>query len=250
MTWCPALDGSYANLSPERAAGLNAEGYKLWVQCAWTAAEAPSTRVTNLRNAYNAGMAIAIYISLSSAQSGAYHFAKGIEGIPADLWDALKFIAIDVELPGIRYRDIKEALEQCRAWGKKPVVYTNYNSWRNHVEPSNPPAPRWDDGVAELWNAFWDVNPDVDFPSLPFGDWTPDEVLMEQWSGGTSISDVFVDQNTVNAEKLGLLTPPVEEPAQPQPAPTGEEFPSIQVDMPITQDAARAALELLKEYIG
>jgi hypothetical protein len=230
-TWVFGVDASFEELTLEEAQRLKGAGVKLFVQCLWTGNTAPPHRITNLRNASLAGIAIAGYISLNGFQGGVYHFDAGTSDVPEDLWGELKFIACDVELPNILHSDIVKMLDMVRAYGKKPVVYTNWNSWHNHVIPFNPPAPRWDDGPAELWNAYWDNNPDLDFPSLPFGDWTVDEVVMEQWSGGTLVEGQFVDQNTVNADKLGLL--------EPSPIP----------ELP-TQDEARAALEVLRRFVG
>src|SRR3990167_3108193 len=101
------------------------------------------------------------------------------------------------------------------ALGARPIIYTSYNAWTTLVIPKNPPRPP---GVP-LWNAWWDGDPDFDFPSRPFGAWLPAEVIGEQWSGGTTVCGTFVDRNEFVD---GLVLPPsAGEPLPPSPAPCG-----------------------------
>lgn len=199
-----AVDCSFDELTDQEAVNLKAAGVELFIQCLWTGADLPPPRVINLRRASNAGLAIAAYASLSaSAYTGAFHMISARNGVPNDLWDLLTFCAVDVELPGIRLAAIEGALASVKQLGqnkKYEVVYSSWNAWVNYVVPRN------DTTIAGrgvyLWNANWDQQPDIDFPSLPFGGWTLQQVIGEQWSGGTLVNGQFADQNTFVKELL------------------------------------------------
>ncbi len=190
-----AVDASFDQLTVNEANCLKRASWPVYIQCLWTAAEQPGVRVVSLRTAMNAGLLVAGYISLNANSSGSWHVAQGRAGIPDDIWDALDFVAIDVELRGITISNIREAVIDVEALGKKAVIYTSWNAWNNYVIPSNSSALS-ERGVP-LWNALWDKNPDFDFPTLRYGGWGDDQVFMEQWSGGTDVCGQFVDRNTI-----------------------------------------------------
>lgn len=188
-----AVDASYDQLTVTEAQCLNRSSWPLYVQCLWTAIEQPPARVESLRTAKNAGLDIAGYISLNNSGSGANHVMSGKAGVPDDLWDAMEFVAVDVELRGITEQQILRAVEAVESLGQKVVIYTSWNAWNNLVAPGNPTSLKH----IPLWNALWDRNPDFDFPTLRYGGWVDSMVFMEQWSGGTDVCGQFVDRNTV-----------------------------------------------------
>ena len=216
MTEAFGVDASFTNATLNRLLLLKGRSVDLFVQCLWTGAQQPSVRVTNLRNAISAGLPVAGYISLNAQNDGRWHMESGRAGIPDDIWDQLKFIAVDVELPGIQLQNVVSAVGWAISKNKQPIIYTSYNAWRNYVAPGN--SSQLAQANIPLWNAYWDDHPDVDFPSLQYGGWRPDQVWIEQWSGGTDLEGLYVDRNTFVKEKvLPAPAPPPTTPAEAYP---------------------------------
>ena len=209
-----AVDASFDQLTVEEANCLNQSSWPVYVQCLWTAIAQPPPRVISLRTAKNAGLLIAGYISLNSSGDGANHVAAARAGIPDDLWGAMDFVAIDVELYGIREAQVMTALKAVEDMGKKTTVYTSWHSWNDLVIPNNPAGPAR--AGYSLWNAIWDLNPAFDFPTIRFGGWKDSDVFMEQWSGGTRVCNQFVDRNTIQNPELvyGVTHDDIVQPAQ------------------------------------
>jgi hypothetical protein len=202
-----AVDSSYDQLTLEEAQCLKDSDWPLFIQCLlalpMTGPEQPQWRIPSLRNAQAAHLPIAGYIAIGSSRPGEEYVNLARQGIPDDLWDALKFVAIDVEVPAIDAREVVNAIGEVESFGQNPIIYTSHNIWTNYVTPSNSFALS-SLGIP-LWNAYWDGDTDVDFARLPFGGWTPEQVALEQWSGGTNICGQFVDRNTiVHPELIGL----------------------------------------------
>lgn len=214
--WVYGVDASYDHLSLGEARLLRRAGVKVFVQCLWTGLEQPPNRTLNLRNALLGGIPVlAGYISISAnGQPGSWHVIHGRAGLPNDLWERLSRVPVDVELPGLTFAGVADALEEVSALGKPKDVYTNFNTWASILH--NPDRP---DGVG-LWNAYWDGDPDVDFSRLPFGSWSPDEVWGEQWSGGAHVEGVYIDRNTFRAAAFPELAPAPDEPAPAEDRPS------------------------------
>ena len=206
MTYGFAVDASYSVATAGRIGYLKDQGVELFIQCLWTGAEQPSPRVTNLRMARDMGLPIAGYISLNARSLGAWHMNNGRTGVPDDLWRALAFVAVDVELPDIKAEQVLSAVDWVHDHGKRAIIYTSWNAWVNLTVPSNSSLLKH----VPLWNAYWDGDPDVDFPSLRYGGWRDEDVWIEQWSGGVDM-EMFVDRNTFVKEKLLMPQPPDEE---------------------------------------
>lgn len=215
MSTLYGVDSSFDPLTLQEAQRLRAANVECYWQCLWTATQQPEPRVISLRNADAARLYLGAYISLNSSKPGPWHIDQGRAGVPDDIWQRLLFVAVDVELQGIRVEEIMKAVDRVITLGQRPTLYTSWNAWRNYIIPSNSPllAQR---GVL-LNNANWDGAPDIDFPSLPFGTWTIKQVLSEQWSGGTMVEGQFVDRNTFVRELLlpQPPPPPVPTPANP-----------------------------------
>ena len=194
------VDASFDPLTRTEAECLQTAGTPLYVQCLRTDAVIPAARIPSLCNAINAGLPVAGYITLNKFHAGSFHIREGRAGVPDDIWKKLLFVAVDVELRGITIDQITDAVNEVEKLGQRAIIYTNKNSWLNYVIPSNSItlAKR---GIL-LWNALWDLHPDIDFPRLPFGGWSPDQVIGEQWSGGTMVCKQFVDRNTFVKELL------------------------------------------------
>lgn len=209
-----AVDSSFDKLTPEEVQRLKAAGVELFIQALWTGNRQPAVRVENLRVADDGGLAIAGYISLTSSFSGEWHMVQGRTGVPNDLWNGMRFVAPDVELPGIRVGEILAAAYWVASQHAGHIpIYTNYNSWTTKVILRN--SHRLADAGFGLWNAYWDKAPDIDYPSLRFGGWEDDQVVGEQWSGGTYVGGQFVDRNTFKREFVFPKEEPMSEPVNP-----------------------------------
>jgi hypothetical protein len=93
---------------------------------------------------------------------------------------------------------VLEGVDAMRAAGLPPVIYTNYGNWVGVL--GNPCRPV---GVY-LWNAYWKFNPDdpsLAFGHLPYGCWTEDEVVLEQFTGGSQVGLVYADRNIVRLDE-------------------------------------------------
>jgi len=124
----------------------------------------------------------------------------GRSGIPEDLWAAMCRVPIDIELPGIKEVAVREAIEAAYTAGKMRTIYTSYNAWANYL---GNPASFTD---CDLINAFWDGDPtDKDFLNYPYGGWNPDQVIGEQYTGGTNVQGVYADQDVYFITRERLL---------------------------------------------
>lgn len=171
----------------------------IWSPCS-VAPKLTAYAPDSLRNAQAAGLTPAGYFLLSPHETGRAAVDRVYASTPSDVWDAMVFVAVDFEVPSvcypayaIPYSTIVSALDRLEELGKPRVLYTSCNEWRNHLVPSNPAKPRdtW------LWNASWDGDARVNYERCPFGGWTIDEVLLEQYTGGTPLAGVYVDNNNI-----------------------------------------------------
>jgi hypothetical protein len=216
VTLVYGVDSSFDLLSPQEARRLVDAGVRVFAQCLWTGEQAPSVRVESLRNAQAVGLILIGYIAVSPGRIGRQHVDIARDGIPDDLWAALVKTPIDVELEGLNYQThVIQAHDRAAELGKAWDTYTSYYFWENVLHF---PARRPGTG---LWNALWDLNPDIDFPSLRYGSWQDHEVWGEQWSGGADVGGQWADQNTFVLEALqtGAPSPPPPAPQPPSPRP-------------------------------
>jgi len=210
--WIPGVDGSYTRLTAQAAADLRAAGELVWWQCLWTGAEQPANRIENLRIAIAAGLIPMGYISVTGNHDGAWHVQQGRAGVPDDLWAQLVLVVVDVELPGIPWCTVRQAVDLLAALeygAKRRAIYTSYHAW---VDLMGNPTTFTD---CLLINALWDQDPDIDFAGLPYGGWTLAQLVGEQFNGGTEIGGVYVDLDMFNRHLLLEETMPIPLPANP-----------------------------------
>ena len=152
------LQGIYAsfdNLTPAIAEALWRDGYRVFSQQLWTAAEQPANRVTNMRTALQRGFTLVGPIAINGSTPGDIHVNKAREGVPDDIWNALALVPIDVELEGIPNQQIRGAVERCVGLGKRRSLYYSVHTW---IDNQGDPAGFRDcltyvaryDGVASL----------------------------------------------------------------------------------------------------
>ena len=168
------VDFSFDRLTPALIATMKAAGVRGGIQCLWTGAGYPAYRVENLRTAQQNGFPMAAYYSVASAMSGSLHAWAARKDVPSDLWDALKFVAVGVELPGLSMSShIENALAANLGYGKGPIIYTSLEKWVNLLHFTTHPANAW------LWNAYGDKDPDIDFSG--YAGWTKADLAGEQF---------------------------------------------------------------------
>lgn len=174
----------------------------------------------SLKNVQTAGIDSAGYFLVSPHESGRQAVDRAMASVPREVWDKLEFVAVDFEVPtecypqfAVPYETIVDAsnrlieLGKCVQWYDgtcRSVIYTSCGEWTSRLDNGTRPKPP----NSLLWNASWDGNPDIDYARCQFGGYTVDEVLIEQYNGGTMIAGVHVDSNTYVVREL---------PAPPEP---------------------------------
>jgi hypothetical protein len=198
------IDTSFDDVSLEEARRIREAGFEVAWQCLWTGAQQPPPRVTNLRNYMNAGMIVMGYASLpQNATDGVRHMDAGRAGVPDDIWAALVRVAVDVELTGIMQAAIRQAIDRLVAVGKSlKTIYTSWNVWVNYL--GNPTT--FTD--CDLINAWWDEDEDRDFDHHPYGGWTPEQVIAEQYTGGSDVLGVYADKDVFYVTRERLIGQP------------------------------------------
>ena len=145
----------------------------------------------DLRLARAAGRYTATYTVLDSPQgttaAGAVQKARQVCG---DEWEHLSFVAVDCEVDGITIPEIATALAEVERMAQRPIIYTAHWWWVGHF--GNPDNFK----DVPLWNAYYDQDPDFDFARLPYGGWTIDDVVGEQYTGTTTFAGVEMDRNS------------------------------------------------------
>ena len=117
-------------------------------------------------------------------------------------WDQLAFAAIDCELDGITESQIFGMETAIKAAGLRPVIYTARWWWRDHF--ANSEAFKH----LPLWSAYYDGDKDVDYASAPYGGWTLDNLIGEQYAGSIELAGVTVDRNSFRRD---FVLPPEED---------------------------------------
>lgn len=193
------IDTSYDDVTLAEARHVREAGFEVGWQCLWTGGEQPPHRVTNLRNYQQAGMILMGYASLpTNATAGAHHVEMARAGVPDDLWTAMCRVVTDVELPGITCTAIRQMLEGFAGLGKPlRTIYTSLSKWQAIGNPL-------EFGDTDLINASWDSDEDMDFEHHPYGPWTVDKVIAEQYTGGSDVLGVYADKDAfyVSRERL------------------------------------------------
>ena len=217
MATVQGVDSSYDLLTPTKAACLERDGIRIYVQALTALPRSgihqPLNRITNLGNAHRGGLQTAGYLLIGPGMTGRQAVAEARRGIPIEVWKRLKFVAVDVEVDGIHVNDVLAALQEVERLGRTAVIYTSWNSWNTMIRPRN--STFIANRGYRLWNALWNNSPNIDFSSLPFGGWTRESVIGEQWSGGTVICNQSVDRNTF--EEYVLLPQEEVVPIVPEP---------------------------------
>lgn len=196
MTVIKGVDASFDELTDKKARDLRAAGYEVYAQCLWTGSQRPLVALGNLLVAIEHGFIPVGYISLSAGHPGPWHVEQGRTTVDTDTWDKLALVSIDVELQGIANTDIRRAVDRVVEMGKRRCIYTSYHCWTDF---QGDPQTFTD---CLLWNALWDLDEDFDFPSLPYGGWTMEHVVGEQYTGGHDVHGLNADEDVWIKELL------------------------------------------------
>jgi hypothetical protein len=190
------IDLSFSSCSLAQARALLNSGdppYRIAVQNLWTGASRPGVREANLRNLKAAGFIIAGYTVVNASQ-GANCVNIARDGIPADLWNDLACLFIDVEVDGTQKHHVDAAVDRADSMGKGRCVYTAHWFWHGRMgNPAKPPNTM-------LWNAFYDDAGDIDFPRAPYCGWTVPELCGEQYTNSHLEHGVEIDSNTFDLD--------------------------------------------------
>ncbi len=185
-----ALDVSYGaeDITPEWCEKRIAEGYTHLGVNLWAGIDPMPHANRALRHWRGAGGKTIGYFALNSHRNGIDH-AEMARGSAGGEWQHLEYVAVDCEVDGITVRQIQEAVDAVVALGGKPIIYTAYWWWK--LQFGDPQ----DFKHLPLWNAIYDGDPDLDFSNYPYGGWTTNSVIMEQYQGTTDLDGVAVDLN-------------------------------------------------------
>ena len=204
MRWCLALDASFSRIERWEFEQLKAldfyglGGPKVFIQDVWTGLSTPAPAYENLWGASAAGYAIGPY-TVVNMRPGAFAAQKA-EQVCAGLWPLVSKVAIDVEVSTTE-PIIYDACLETERLGKEPYIYSGFGSWRKALG-SNVVSPRlhkW-----RIWNSYYDYDPDIDFWRYPWGGFSLEDLIGEQFQGTTTILGKEFDLSIVDADFFGV----------------------------------------------
>ena len=192
--WIEGIDISKYQGAVDQATwrALNDLGQAVAIVGGWHGIDANPHCEGNLLRAKSAGMVTATYTALNSLNG--FTAVQNARDACGSAWDDVAFVAIDCEINGITATTIRQAITQCDDFGKQSCIYTAYWWWHDHFGNST------EFTHMPLWNAYYDGSPDVDFGRLPYGGWTKNQVVMEQFTGSSQLAGITVDRNTILAD--------------------------------------------------
>jgi len=182
-----------------------AEGWRLATPGSWHGNSTNPYVRDQMGFAQDAGMMLATYIALSSLHSGDEQVAEARYAC-GDFWhwNTLEFVALDMELPGLRPQHLTDALVEI-GLGLMPVCYTGYWWWEPWIKAQHnayvvPHA--WSNLPA--WVAYYDGYPklrcsvDTALPALTgLG-----PIIGKQYAGSVMLDGTCVDLNVFGASFL------------------------------------------------
>ncbi|MDD1678718.1 MAG: hypothetical protein LUO93_05990 [Methanomicrobiales archaeon] len=165
-------------------------GYDVVVVGLWHGASVNPYANRQAHAAFEAGLHVAAYVFLAtwSGKNGANQVYSGLEPLDPDVRDSLNFVAIDCEADSDAEM-INGAIGMVNVFKLRPVIYTAKWWWE---------GKGLDFSQFPLWDAYYDEDSDVDFPSHLYGGWT--KVIGEQWQGTTDLFGINVDLNWFDDE--------------------------------------------------
>lgn len=198
--WAPGFDTAFSRVSRPWCRARYNEGYRVGVQNLWTGGYGNNDRIRevaapNLSDFLEEGFLIAGYANANPW----YPPANCLDEIilnAGGMWDSLRIVAEDVEIPGVVEGDIRDLCDALESQGKRVPFYTAAWFFKDFL--GNPQWPWLREH--KIWEAFYDGDPDIDFLNRRFGPWELDDVIGEQYLGTTLIDGVDVDLNVFNLD--------------------------------------------------
>jgi len=155
---------------------------------------------TNLERAKRSGFILATYAVVWPGMTGEFVIdtAKDVCG---SFWGELAFVGVDCEVDGIASA-VRPAVERVKALKQRPVIYTGRWWWVDHNGNSSALKD------VPLWSASYDNDPDIDFQKAPYGGWTLEKLMGEQYAGTVVLEGQTVDRNSFRKQFVEVADMP------------------------------------------
>ena len=206
-----AVDISEHRLTKSNIQTLKVLGYEMLIQCLWTGGFERNARINlvaepNMELAATEGLAIAGYSNASpwfESERSLTHTMLNA----GQMWNHIQICATDIELHEPPHSPITEGkvlshMGLTEQLSKKTTVYSARWFWQLIGNPQWSWIKRFG-----LWNAFYDYDQDIDFPSNPYGPWEDTDIVGEQFSNRGSETLGFESDLNVLSRDWWLPTP-------------------------------------------
>lgn len=186
-----------------------AEGCELAIPGAWHGNSTNPFVRDQMGFAYDTGMMLAIYIALSQWHSGDEQVAEGRYAC-GEFWPQLRFVALDMELPGLEPLDLSYAQKEVGLPDSRIPTYTRYWWWEpwvnEHIANSVPEFLGWPNNPA--WVAYYDGRASLDAaPIITGGPIRPlapltglGPIIGKQYAGSVKLDGIVADLNVFQRE--------------------------------------------------
>jgi len=191
-------------VSIDALSAMYRDGIRLAVPGCWHGNEGYDSVAETLRNSRQAGLLTATYIALTPAYDGYNSVMKGYSLCGAE-WQFLRFVALDVEVPGITREDLIAAIKQVVALGQRPIIYTSRSAWNAVMNDS------FDFWWLPLWDAHYTDNPLFGAQFNPYGNWSLANLAGDQYTNTTSYQGISVDFNVFSDAFVNASPAPLNE---------------------------------------
>jgi len=207
MTWVKGIDVSFSAVTREWCQRRLGEGYRVFVQCAWTGGYANHAGIkavarANLAAALDAGMAPAVYVNANPWFGAEESLGRAIEAVGQDLFDRLTVVAVDWEISTTTVSQVDALCSLVESRGKKAPVYTARWFAGENTDPRLK--------ARRAWLADYDGDPRIETTVL-CGPWGIPDLIGKQYKGTTDIEGVKADLNTFDLEYFSASPAPEEE---------------------------------------
>lgn len=96
---------------------------------------------------------------------GAMTISLARRACESEIWEALRFVALGVEMRGVTAKTVADAAEAVQADGLRPIIHTSRWFWAGRLG-----NPDWASHLP-LWHSDYDGKDTLRFPK-PYGGWT------------------------------------------------------------------------------
>jgi hypothetical protein len=189
------LDASFARLDRAFFAQAKALGYRILIQGCWTGGFENNTALrevaeANLRDAQAEGLIVAVYSNANPWYSIATSVAVTRTNA-GGMWDAIRVVAVDVEIDGTLEPSIYDLAVAFEQEGKKVCIYTGAWVYDRAGQPDWSRLARWPLWVCDTRNH----DPRLDTAAV-IGPWTRDRLIGRQYDTESGLLCKEVDLDT------------------------------------------------------